>query len=221
MKNRALPWLCASALTVALALSCSSDEEGDETTPPPGPASMRISSFIVAGNQTVSREDAAALELDCNGRLGVTLTLEYWKLRPPGTCGATQQCGYIALSVDPTDSGQALLVEAATSTIVLDFSSLGASAAGSHHLHAELRLDDKSTFIGDAGTPLADDVDVDLTLLPCPDSGVGGSGGNAGAAGNEAGGQAGQAGAAGAGGAAAGAGGATGIGGASGGAGGA
>ncbi len=197
MSRKAL-WFAASALLVLIAASCSDDEEDDAPAPPPGPASLRIVSLIGAGNQARPREQGGALSLDCTARLGVTLELENWRLRPPDACGATQQCGYIAVSLDPTDSGQALLVEAASATIVLDLSALGADAAGTHRLHAELKLDDKSTFIGDAGTPVADDVDLELTLLPCPDSGVGGADGSGGAGGggSDAGGQAGQGGAA-------------------------
>jgi len=182
----------AAGVLIALVLSCGDEEEKPESVAPPGPAGLTIDAFIGVSGERFSREQAGEIRLDCSGRLAVELGLTNWLLRPPANCGATPQCGHVAVIIDD------LVVEASTRTVVVE---LGDAAAGSHHVRAELRLGDRSPFIGDAGSPVADEVDIEVSVQQCPGAGgTGGSGGDGSDAG--AGGQAVVAGAGGAGGAA-------------------
>ena len=165
----------AAGLLLALVLSCGDEEEDDKPLPPPGPASLTIAGFIGASSERYSREEANEIRLDCSGLLAVELSEENWLFRPPGNCGATPQCGPVAIIVDD------LLVEASTKTVVVQ---LGENAAGPHRVRAELRSDDHSAFIGDAGTPVADELDITVSVLPCPDTGMGGAAGQGGSPGS-------------------------------------
>jgi hypothetical protein len=165
----------AAGLLLGLALSCGDEEDSDEPVAPPGPASLTITAFIGANGQRFSRDQAAEIELDCSGLLAVELEAPNWLFRPPGNCRSTPQCGHVAVSVDDR------VVEASTRTVLVE---LGDAAAGNHLVHAELRLGDHSAFIGDAGTPVTDELQIEVSVEPCPVAG--GAGGTVGQGGSPA-----------------------------------
>jgi hypothetical protein len=172
-----LPYPLAAAaglLFVSIAIvSCSDEESSTEAVAPEGPAAVAIEAFIGANSQSFARGEASAITVDCSGNLAVDLVLENWLLRPPGNCGATAQCGHVAVTVGD------VLVEAATEVVLVP---LGDAAEGTHHVSVELRLDDHSTFLGDAGTPVTDALEITVERAACPEpSGAGGEAGSGGA----------------------------------------
>ncbi len=165
----------AAGFLLGLALSCGDEEDSDEPVAPAGPASLTINAFIGANGQRFSRDEAAEIKLDCSGLLAVELEAPNWLFRPPGNCRATPQCGHVAVSVDT------VVVEASTRTVLVE---LGDAAPGNHLVRAELRLGDHSAFLGDAGTPVTDELAIEVSVEPCPEAG--GAGGTVGQGGSTA-----------------------------------
>ncbi len=109
--------------------------------------------------------DSACVELgrDSSSTVGVEVKLDNWTLRPPYTCGATPQCGYVRVRVDPEgDDGAALSAQAAATLVGVPFASLP-NALGPHTLRVELRGDHNGLVIDKStGKPYA--VDLKVTL---------------------------------------------------------
>lgn len=93
---------------------------GDDTAAPivttPGPASIVITSLSPRGNTVWTAPDGSGgvgdpqpVELDCDGRLGVSIETRgadeneaiAWAFRTPGACGSSPNCGYLRLDFDP------------------------------------------------------------------------------------------------------------------------
>jgi hypothetical protein len=203
--------LCSLLLPAFAA--CGDDEDGSEGETPQGPPSIRIKGFIGADHREVERADENPIEV-CDARFGVVIEIpsDTWTLRPPGRCGDSAQCGYVAVTLDP-EAGSPISTNSINLTTLLDlsgepaFGSQGGAtgeggatfseatvAEGSHRVRVELRNDDGSTFLDAQGSPVADEAEVELTFVPCPSSsagsggqggepGVGGQGGTPGGAG--------------------------------------
>lgn len=106
--------------SAAWLLACS-DETAAPTVITPGPASIVITSLSPLGNTVWNAPlegvsdypeqpgDPQPIELDCDGRLGVTIQTRgvdsteatNWYYRSPGGCGSTPNCGYVRVELDP------------------------------------------------------------------------------------------------------------------------
>jgi hypothetical protein len=92
---------------------------GDDTAAPtvttPGPAAVVITSLSPRGSSVWTAPDGAGagdpqpVELDCDGRLGVSVATRgldetetiTWAYRTPGACGSSPNCGYLRIDFDP------------------------------------------------------------------------------------------------------------------------
>jgi hypothetical protein len=206
--------LTLGSLLLSAFVACGDDDDGGTVADAPaGPPSIRITGFVGADNRVTERDDENTLEV-CGSRFGVVIevTDDTWTFRPPGRCGESAQCGYVAVTLDP-ESGSPVSQNSINLTTMLDLSGApvlpseggaggdnaggGGSpgvdsevSEGTHRVRVELRNDDGSVFLLE-GEPVADEAEVDLSFVPCPSSngsGSGGVGGQPGAGGSPAGG---------------------------------
>lgn len=201
---------------------------GDETAAPtvttPGPASIVITSLSPRGNTIWNAPlegasdfpeqlgDPQPIELDCDGRLGVSIQTRgldsaeavNWYYRSPGACGSTPNCGYVRIDLDPqesltlssvdqcdnrtgTDGTSLACRSAAAATLAFDLATQRDALAGSHVIRAALFHDTRTPARDRDGNPLQVELAVELTTPSCEAGeggapGAGGSGGTAGAA---------------------------------------
>lgn len=102
------------------------------------------------------------------GQTIAVLVATNYKLRPPGACGSTSQCGSLLLRLDPSGDTEALRIQSPSSTIEVPFESL---ALGTHTFRVELlgatgknvidKLDDSATY----KQPLVTEVTLDVTAV--------------------------------------------------------
>jgi hypothetical protein len=209
--------LALGSLLLPVFAACGDDEDDSDTEEPMGPPSIRITGFIGADHRVAERADENAVDV-CRNRLGVVVDIpaDTWTLRPPGRCGETAQCGYVAITLDP-ESDASIGVNSINLTTMLDLTGgpvfgseggTGGEGAGSdepvigeglHRVRVELRNDDGTVFLDATSAAVADEADVDLSFVDCPSSGEGsgsgggGAGGQPGTAGASAGGAGGSA----------------------------
>jgi hypothetical protein len=89
---------------------------GDDTAAPtvttPGPAAIVLTSLSPRGSSVWTPDgdgDPQPVELDCDGRLGVSVATRgldetetiTWAYRTPGACGSSPNCGYLRIDLDP------------------------------------------------------------------------------------------------------------------------
>jgi hypothetical protein len=101
--------------SAAWLLACG-DEDAAPTETTPGPASLVITSLAPRGNTLWTAPDGGdgigdpqPVELDCDGRLGVSVAIRgldetetiTWAYRTPGACGSSPNCGYLRVDFDP------------------------------------------------------------------------------------------------------------------------
>lgn len=170
----------ASRLGLALCLAfvvgaCSSDEENGDARPLGEPElSIRSLGGVTEPSGTVE------VELDCDAKLPLTVSVTNFALRPPDACFRYPQCGQIAVLIDPVlvDGGvvdAAATQLSATTFTDIDFAVLD-EPEGEHLLRIELREDGMETAaLGEGGKPLASELRVNATLASDCDAGADGS----------------------------------------------
>lgn len=164
--------LCLSGLVAA----CSSDEKGGDGTRQLGEPALSVQS--VGG--VTGPSGTLDVELGCDGKLPLTVSVTNFALRPPDACFRYPQCGQIAVLIDPVlvDGGvsdAAALQLSATTFIDVDFGVLE-EPEGEHLLRIELREDGMETAaLGEGGKPLASELRVNATLASDCDAGADGS----------------------------------------------
>jgi len=187
-------------------LSCGGGDE-DEPPAPPGPVAMQVGRLLPRGSEVWKRGDAEPVVIGCDGQLGVTAFVYQpgtladpeavpdpdakppeqahedgdWLFRAPGTCGR-EQCGTLAVTIEPVAGGPSARGEAALDTVIVDLAPLGPRFSGRLHVHAELREDGEKTA-NYKGLLLSDDLVVDVTPDDCAPDGEGGAGGTPGTGG--------------------------------------
>lgn len=175
MKNALLPFAVGLGLSAALLVTACGDD--DETTPPdpPPPPTLSIVAVQGVGGPRWQPSDPGCVELghDTDQTVVVTIAVTDFALRPPGTCGSARVCGTAVLRVDPSGSGEALVVQAAQTALE---AKLGALGAGSHTFRVELRDRDGAPVLDEeTQAPLA----AEATLAVKPVGGCGGLDGGA------------------------------------------
>lgn len=175
MKNALLPFAVGLGLSAALLVTACGDD--DETTPPdpPPPPTLSIVAVQGVGGPRWQPSDPGCVELghDTDQTVVVTIAVTDFALRPPGTCGSARVCGTAVLRVDPSGSGEALVVQAAQTALE---AKLGALGAGSHTFRVELRDRDGAPVLDEeTQAPLA----AEATLEVKPVGGCGGLDGGA------------------------------------------
>ncbi len=155
----------AVLLGAASSIACSSSNASSGPPKPAGPPGLSITALHPSGGPTWTPGSGSCVELgrDADETIGVEVKLDNWTLRPPYTCGATLQCGYLRVRVDPQgDNGAALSEQAAASLVPVGFASLP-GALGQHTIRVELRGDHNGPVI-DKTTGLPYAVDLPVTL---------------------------------------------------------
>lgn len=207
MNPSSLKLITFGALVLAAFIACGDDDATPDPEEFAGPPSIRVSGFIGADWRVTPRSDETRLEV-CADRFGVVVEIpeDTWLLRPVGRCGNTDQCGYIELSLDP-DSDSPLTQRTMSRTTMLSVAGTGFFAEGGaggeggatqgkqrladgrHRVRAELKRGDGTTYLLE-GAPVADEVELELAVVPCSSSnqpGLGGMGGQPGAGGEPSG----------------------------------
>lgn len=98
-----------------------------------------------------------------------------WLFRAPGTCGR-EQCGTLAVTVQPVGGGPSARAEVALDTAIVDLAPLGPNFTGRVRLLAEL-LEDGEKVANYKGLLLSHEIELDLAPDDCAPDGEGGAGG--------------------------------------------
>jgi hypothetical protein len=171
------------ALGLVLGAACSEDETAAPAAPS-DPPTLTITAIRSVGGPTW-QEPGTCLELgqDTAGTVYLLVgptpeddpsSLVDWVLRPAGAC-AVPDCGHLLVRVDPSESGEALLVRSASVAVPIPLATLPAPT-GSHTFSVEL-LDDDGRSLGEG-----DSAQVSLRVVEpggCTAGGAAGAGGSA------------------------------------------
>jgi hypothetical protein len=150
---------------------------GSEKTAPPPAVTLAVTALLPRNGDVWQPGDAEPVLVGCDRRLGVTLEVENFNLRAPGSCGGSVQCGYAEVSLLHAADGSVAAgpIAAAGTGLVLDLSEL-APVDGDYLVHPELRTEVGTVYDNNYAEP---PVDVSVRLAadgPC-DTGEGGAGG--------------------------------------------
>ncbi|HEX6765812.1 MAG TPA: hypothetical protein VF103_10055 [Polyangiaceae bacterium] len=100
-----------------------------------------------------------------------------WLLRTAGACGGHEQCGTLAITVEPVGGGPSVSAQAALATVLVDLTPLGDAAYGELRIHAELRENGVATeAFRKRGLPVVDEIDVAFRADDCEPGGAGAGG---------------------------------------------
>jgi hypothetical protein len=157
----------ASAL-IALA-ACGSDDTPTQTveTEPP---TIAITELRPRGADVWRSGDAE--------RLGVSVELTNFILRPRGACGGVSECGYLHATLTGPD-GATLTVETAIDSFVFDFAGFEALPVDAVAIRVALHSDSGMPILTPEGDEIATELDVLLAADDC-ELGAAGAGGEAG-----------------------------------------
>lgn len=172
--------LTASLVSALIALAaCGSDDTPTETveTEPP---TIAISELRPRGAEVWRSGDPEPLVVGCDLRLGVSVELTNFILRPRNACGGVSDCGYLHATL--TSAEASLTVESALDSFVFDFTSFGAFPADAVTIRVALHSDSGTPIVIPEGDEIATELDVLLAGDSC-EGGMGGAGGDAGSAG--------------------------------------
>jgi hypothetical protein len=100
-----------------------------------------------------------------------------WLLRTAGACGGHEQCGTLAIFVEPVGGGPSATAQAALATVLVDLAPLGDAAFGPLRIRAELRENGVATeAFQKHGLPVVDELEVAFAPDDCApgDAGAGG-----------------------------------------------
>jgi hypothetical protein len=194
-----LSWLCTALTVCCLGCGGDDDDSADQPIGPSGDVELKITGLFNDDGAKFERADADEVQLGCNGAIHVEVgprdgpaALVNWLLRPPGTCGSFDQCGYVVLRLDPSGNGEAERVVSASSHLTLP-----TPGAGAHTLQVALYDDDGEPFLQEEAA-VEDTLHVtfvaarDCDEAPTSSSGSGGTGGFGGTGAGGAAGAAGQ-----------------------------
>lgn len=141
----------------------------DPPPPPPEPPEIAVEGLDAIGGGRWSPGQDEPLSLGCDYHLVLVELgpgdradeVDQWTLRPPGTCGGEQRCGFLSLTLEP-DTQAPITVDAASSTVEMTL-----PGPGSYRLAVEFRKDDGSSP-GLDGQPVT--VEIDFEAAHPPDS---------------------------------------------------
>lgn len=131
-------FLCASSL--AFACSGETEEDEEEELVNLEDPTLEISGATTTDGVFHDRKDGEII-LACDPRLTVHVGpsdvrghLDNWLLRPPGTCGASKQCGYLRLALLDEEGEELLITESPLIDVVLELGDQDLSAASALHV---------------------------------------------------------------------------------------
>jgi hypothetical protein len=134
---------------VLLAVACSEDKP---PPPPPDPPALEIAAVHAIGGSTWSPGSGKPLELGCAPspvlvELGPTQEegqVDGWILRPPGDCGGEARCGFVSVTVDPSNE-DARPVDSSSNWVQVELTE------GKHVIFAEFRGNDGGGLAAEGG----------------------------------------------------------------------
>jgi hypothetical protein len=157
----------ALSAAISLVLACSGCSSGANTDEPNGPDNFAIAKVEAVETGSSATEDGQSLEVGCAGVVLVSYRpkvddenrLGDFLLAPPGSCGSTVDCGWVALEAVGTDVPP---INSAELPMRIDFPA-DKTGDGRVTFHAELRdADAQPVLVPSTQKVLAAELTVEL-----------------------------------------------------------
>lgn len=185
--TRSLSPLPLWSLALACAIAACSDDTTETDTS--GPPSLDIVELLANDGVVLTSYDPGdTVPMPCDGRLivrvgsgDVSTRLENWELRPPGTCGSIENCGFVLARLLEEDGTE--LARGTAAAVDVPVPTVEVPAGVTYRVTAELRqgTSGEPFTVTDEETgeevPVMAESTVTLEAATCPEPGPGLGGG--------------------------------------------